>query len=94
MPQKQPESQGGIMKRNTGESKTPGHEPSILDEVLFDSLWKAFGNLSIGIIVIDQRSIVRFFNSMAGCFLGIQPVSAVGRPVREIISKTHMINKG
>ncbi|NQU03110.1 MAG: sigma 54-interacting transcriptional regulator [Syntrophaceae bacterium] len=70
--------------------KTPEYDSPLLDEILFDSFWVSFGNLPVGIIVIDQKSVIRFFNAMAGYFLGIQPIFSLGKPVEEIMPESHM----
>jgi len=52
----------------------------------FDSLFEAFGDLSMGIICINRETKVCFINSMAGYFLGVQSSSILGRPINVVIS--------
>jgi len=79
------------MKSNNQGNKTLNHEPFVPENLLFDSFWNAFGDLSIGVIVIDRNATVRFFNSMAGYFMGIQPLLVLGKPVQETLSETKII---
>jgi two-component system sensor histidine kinase DctS len=76
------------MKSNNQGDKALNHEIFFPENLIFDSFWNAFGDLSIGIIVIDRKATVRFFNSMAGYFMGIQPLLVLGKPVRETLSET------
>jgi len=79
------------MKSNNQSNKALNHETFVSETLIFDSFWNAFGDLSIGIIVIDRNATVRFFNSMAGYFMGIQPLLVLGKPVQEIFSETKII---
>ncbi|MEJ2716680.1 MAG: hypothetical protein P8182_06005, partial [Deltaproteobacteria bacterium] len=57
---------------------------AVLDEnQMLDSFFGPLSDLPLGIIVIDRRNNVRFFNAMAGYFLGIQPSLALGKPINE-----------
>lgn len=80
------------MKSYNTDNNAPNHEISLAENLIFDSFWNAFGDLSTGIIVIDKNTIVRFFNSMAGYFLGIQPLLVLGKPVQETLSETKIID--
>lgn len=63
----------------------------LLENFIFHGFWNAFGDLPVGIIVIDRQFNIRFFNAMAGYFIGIQPSLALGRPIQEIGSETEII---
>ena len=79
------------MKINNQGNKILNHETFVPENLIFDSFWNAFGDLSIGIIVIDRNATIRFFNSMAGYFMGIQPLLVLGKPVEETLSETKII---
>jgi len=72
------------MNPNGEPTEAPGIELFPLDAILFGSFWDSFGNLPVGVVVSDSKLLIRFFNAMAGYFLGIQPLLALGKPVREI----------
>ncbi len=79
------------MEDNKQGEKVLSHETFDLENLIFDSFWNAFGDLSIGVIVIDRKTTVRFFNSMAGYFMGIQPLLVLGKPVQETLPETKII---
>jgi transcriptional regulator with PAS, ATPase and Fis domain len=79
------------MRSNISGNEALNHETFIYENLIFDSFWDAFGDLSIGIIVVDRNTIVRFLNSMAGYFMGIQPSLAMGKPVQDILSETQIV---
>ena len=79
------------MKSNNQGNKTLNHETFVPENLIFDSFWNAFGDLSIGIIVVDRNATIRFFNSMAGYFMGIQPLLVLGKPVQETLSETKIL---
>ena len=64
----------------------------MLQGLLSDSFWESFGDLPVGIIVINQNGIIRFLNSMAGYFLHIQPALALEKPIQEIMQETQILN--
>jgi len=90
IPNRKDTCQGGTMESYDKNFGHTGFDSPPLDEILFDSFWDSFGNLPIGIIVIDQKPVIRFFNPMAGYFLGIQPLLAIGKPVKEIYPESHL----
>lgn len=65
---------------------------SAFEDFIFDSFWDSFGDLPMGIIVIDRKATIRFFNSIAGFFVGIQPMFALGKTIQEIIPETQIID--
>ena len=79
------------MKSNMKENNDWSDEAFLFENLIFGSFWDAFGDLPVGIIVIDPQARVRFLNSMAGYFIGIQPSLAIGKPIQEISSETQTI---
>ena len=69
----------------------PWAEKPILSEN-FNPFFEAFGNLSLGIICINRETTIIFINSMAGCFLGVQPSSILGKPINTVISDPKIID--
>ncbi|OPX40426.1 MAG: hypothetical protein B1H11_00025 [Desulfobacteraceae bacterium 4484_190.1] len=65
---------------------------SALEDLIFNSFWDSFEDLPMGIVVVDQKATIRFFNSIAGSFVGIQPMLALGKAIQEIIPKTQIID--
>jgi len=47
------------------------------------------GNVTTGVISVDQRGIVTTVNNHAGHLLGIEPRDYVGRPVRQVLDKKY-----
>lgn len=66
-------------------------EPIFSENLIFNAFFGALDNLSLGIIIIDREGNVRFFNSMAGYFLGIQSSIISGKPIQEVVSETQII---
>jgi transcriptional regulator with PAS, ATPase and Fis domain len=61
-------------------------DEALLDEnLMLNSFFGPLSDLPLGIIVIDRRTDVRFFNAMAGYFLGIQPSLALGKPIDKTV---------
>ena len=79
------------MKSNRKENNDWSDEAFLFENFIFGSFWDAFGDLPVGIIVIDLQASVRFLNSMAGYFIGIQPSLAIGKLIQEISSETQII---
>ena len=79
------------MKSNSKENNDWNDGAFLLENFIFGSFWDAFGDLPVGIIVIDRQAHVRFLNSMAGYFIGTQPSLALGNPIQDITSETQII---
>jgi two-component system nitrogen regulation sensor histidine kinase NtrY len=47
------------------------------------------GNVTTGVISVDQRGIISTINHHAGTLLGVEPRDFVGRPVRQVLDKTY-----
>ena len=78
------------MKSNSKEKNDCNGGAFLPENLVFDSFWDSFGDIPIGIIVIDRQAHVRFFNAMAGYFIGIQASLALGKPIQEITSETQI----
>lgn len=58
----------------------------LFDEDSFlNSFFGPMADLPLGIIVIDRCLTVRFFNAMAGYFIGIPPSVALGKPITAVL---------
>ena len=79
------------MKSNRKENNEYSDDDFFPENLIFSSFWDAFRDLPVGLIVIDGQACVRFINSMAGYFIGIQPSLAIGKPIQEISSETQII---
>ena len=53
-------------------------------ELVVSLLFEPFADISLGVIVIDRTAYVRFFNVMAGFFLGVTPSLALDKPIDSI----------
>jgi two-component system, NtrC family, nitrogen regulation sensor histidine kinase NtrY len=47
------------------------------------------GNVTTGVVSVDQRGIITTINNHAGTLLGIEPRDFVGRPVRQVLDKKY-----
>ncbi len=62
------------------------------EDLIFGSFWDSFGDLPMGIIAIDRKADIRFFNSFAGFFMGIQPMRALGKSIEKLIPESQIVD--
>ncbi len=77
---------------NTSKKQGNGKSAHLFEDLLFQYFWEGFGDLPIGIIVIDARGNIRFINSMAGYFRSIQPSVATGKPIRDVFPNSQILD--
>jgi transcriptional regulator with PAS, ATPase and Fis domain len=75
------------MPTQRGESDTPGKEALATEDLLLDAFVGPLFDLPLGVIIVDAATRVRFFNTMAGYYLGITPSLVVGKDVLEILPR-------
>ncbi|MCF8084412.1 MAG: sigma 54-interacting transcriptional regulator [Deltaproteobacteria bacterium] len=80
------------MKIATEKDVGPNDLHYALEDFILGSFWDSFGDLPVGIIVIDRNAITRFFNSLAGFFVGVQPMRALGKPVEALIPESQIVD--
>ncbi len=80
------------MKNAIEKNAGPNGESRALEDFILGSFWDSFGDLPVGIIVIDSNSTIRFFNSFASFFIGLQPIRALGKAVEELIPESQIID--
>ena len=70
-----------------------GSEASFsVEELVVNSFFEPFADVPLGIIVIGRKGHIRFFNVMAGYFLGIPPSIALHRPIEAIIPSPEILD--
>lgn len=80
------------MKNATEKNASCNDVNHAFEDLILGSFWDSFGDLPVGIIVIDRKATIRFFNSFAGFFVGIQPMRALGRPIEELIPENQIVD--
>ncbi|MDQ7783309.1 MAG: sigma 54-interacting transcriptional regulator [Desulfomonilaceae bacterium] len=72
------------MSTNRGSDDKPEMEAKSIEDLLLDAFVGPLFDLPLGVIIVDAAARVRFFNAMAGYYLGITPSLVVGKHVLEI----------
>lgn len=75
------------MPTQRGESDTPEREALATEDLLLEAFVGPLFDLPLGVIIVDSETRVRFFNTMAGYYLGITPSLVVGKDVLEILPR-------
>lgn len=78
----------GSMPTHRGPTETPELEVLTSEDLLFDAFVGPFVDLPLGIIIVDEAARVRFFNTMAGYYLGITPSLVVGKDIPEALPRS------
>lgn len=73
------------MSTQRGTSDTPIRESVSSDDMFLDAFVAPLGDIPLGVIIVDTETRVRFFNTMAGYYLGITPSLVVGKNALEIL---------
>ncbi len=80
------------MQNGTEKAEAFNNPNGDLEDFILGSFWECFGDLPVGIIVIDRNTTIRFFNSFAGFFVGIQPIRAIGKSIEELIPESQIMD--
>ncbi len=75
------------MPTHRGSSDTKEKESVSSEDLLLDAFVGPLFDLPLGIIIVDAAARVRFFNTMAGYYLGITPSLVVGKGVPESLPR-------
>ncbi len=67
------------MSTQRGASDTPGTEGVSTEELLLDAFVAPLFDVPLGVVIVDTETRVRFFNTMAGYYLGITPSLVIGK---------------
>ena len=71
--------------------KAENVEPNPALILFIKSFFEGFEELPFGIIVVDRQANIRFFNSLFEKFIGVQSFQAIGKPIRDIFSRTQTV---